>query len=430
VPIVPVIEKPADDDATPSFWPSALAVLLIVAILGLGGWYLTTRRSTSPATTTGANGQIADYSIVVDSEATVMAEEEARIDVKLTNNSLWKQTVGVGILGDDVFAASGARRIIEIGSHASEIVSLPFSARTRGTWEIRVGLFDDKDALIGTAARPLAVVEPPFHARVYMGENAAITVPKNGRVYAYVQWDTLGATSTIPLVNIHVSSTPDRTVALKNVAPGRRGSFIVWTTVPPAARGNFVKTSDLGLEARTTWIDASGKEHATRTAPNASAVGVIAFARLYDSHGKRMSDGPLPFTAGVESKFWINLGMSRDTRDAKSVLMRAHLADGVEFTGRTWVNNKDRFSYDAATRELVWQTKPLRANDPSEPLVGFEVRMTPSADSVGTMPVVLTGVTADRIPDANTARHDTETGPVLADFRFDAFAAAENSVRK
>ncbi|MEI7741571.1 MAG: hypothetical protein WCJ29_03635 [bacterium] len=433
VPIVPTNPSLTEESDSSWLWniASVLSLIAIVVIVAFGGWYYFKNKKQAVTSVTGTTQtEVPNVIVALDAPASVMVNEESRVSITLQNTASERRSVAVGIIADGVFEDSGSRRIIELQNKGDETLSIPFIAKSRGSFVLRVGIYNEEEKLIATATRSVSVVTPALNVTMDIGDNGNFKVPKSGRVYTTIHYDTLNSPNIIKSASVRVNSFPDKTVTLKNILPGRTGNFRVWTTVAPNFRGKTVLLSELGLKARTTWTDVSGIEHATRTEPEPDVVHVTAFPRLYDSTGKKISAGPLPQKPGVTSTFWVNLSVNRNLRDAKGAIIKAALAPGVEFTGKTWVNNKDKLSYNKETRAFEWYARPLKKTDKNEPLMGFEVKFTPAEGSVGTLPTLLSSMTArvDR-PVARKNDPAIEFGPVVADFRFDKFAASESVVR-
>jgi len=110
------------------------------------------------------------------------------------------------------------------------------------------------------------------------------------------------------------------------------------------------------------------------------------------------NSGPLPPRVGDETTYTIMWHAHNYYNDIKNAKVRATLPKGVELTGRVFPEEeKSRFTFDSASREILWNIGDLRANEgtsSSPRTLGFQIALRPSENQKG---LVVTLVNEARI---------------------------------
>jgi hypothetical protein len=98
--------------------------------------------------------------------------------------------------------------------------------------------------------------------------------------------------------------------------------------------------------------------------------------------GDQLGAGPIPPVAGLPTSYWIFWSAS-STANFKNIVVSARLPKGVELgSGRSLLAGD--FNYSTSTRQLIWRVQDLQGGSDSY-RVGFEVRIVPTSQQVGTI---------------------------------------------
>lgn len=131
---------------------------------------------------------------------------------------------------------------------------------------------------------------------------------------------------------------------------------------------------------------------AVSRAPISTPFTIHAAGRYYAASGDQIGIGPLPPRVGETTKLWIGLRLGPTTSDLSDVRVRVQLAPGVSVTGRDALPDGGSFSQTDA--ELIWNVGYLPA-DSDGAVASFEIQITPTIEQQGSIPALITSVTAE-----------------------------------
>lgn len=157
------------------------------------------------------------------------------------------------------------------------------------------------------------------------------------------------------------------------------------TTHPTGSVQAFV---DFSFDAGGDTI-ASNAESDAITLPMTTPVSLSAFARYYAPSGDQLGRGPLPPIVGEGTSYWIFWNLTGTVNEITNAHIEAALPTNVTLTGRSSVSTGSALTLEDGS--VVWNVGSLPATLSTGQVVGaaFEVKLTPTADQVGTMPILL-----------------------------------------
>jgi hypothetical protein len=283
------------------------------------------------------------------------------------------------------------------------------------------------------------------------------TLRPGGTVTATIAYENVGAW---PLKNVAIGFESDspffrsrqftvdarREQALAEIAPGARGTV----TVSAPLRSSILQSEtteyenikirtyaigtyrlpdpDTGSLADAPSVTSRGSEIA---ATLVSPFVLESFARYTAPSGDQLGRGPLPPVVGLETKYWVFWNIRGTTNRLENVKIEGDLGPGVRFTGRQTVSQNEGVTFDPGSGTLKWNAAAIEPTlSPESRIVGiaFEVGITPTADQVGKIPVLLTHVNATGT-DAVTGAFVSASGAnVTTNLPNDARAAGKAAV--
>lgn len=116
-----------------------------------------------------------------------------------------------------------------------------------------------------------------------------------------------------------------------------------------------------------------------------------AVARYYTSEGDQLGRGPLPPRVGQATRYWIFASLETGATETREGVVTFTLPAGVNWTGRASVTVGQDLLIEG--NRLTWQ---IGVVDPhagvlhEAPSASFEVSLTPTAEQVGSAPLLLT----------------------------------------
>lgn len=267
--------------------------------------------------------------------------------------------------------------------------------------------------------------------------NATITAALDG---AAMKPDTLASDSRGAVKNSTVTWTKDQAPALAALKPGQdlTLTFSVGTRSPLTVQADGDRNQRI-----TATVSASSPALGTNTnqAQNPPAVAVTkintvmkltAEARYYDVQGQPVGSGPVPPTVGRTTTYHVGWTVANATNDAAGLTVSATLPSTVLWTGQQVTRDAGDIVFDPATRTVRWTLNTVPAGTGSRfPALtaGFDVSITPTADQVGTVPVLLND-SAAAAADSYTGHSLTAAAPTLAaDVPTDAQAGGQGKVQ-
>ncbi|PIX62204.1 hypothetical protein CO057_03395 [Candidatus Uhrbacteria bacterium CG_4_9_14_0_2_um_filter_41_50] len=124
------------------------------------------------------------------------------------------------------------------------------------------------------------------------------------------------------------------------------------------------------------------------TTPTTSPIILQSFGRFWTASGDQLGRGFLPPRAGQETKIWVFWNVSGTTNDISNLRISADLGPGVTFTGRQSVSVGS--SVYTENGSIVWSVGSISAtNNGNIAGAAFEVAITPTADQVGKIPLLI-----------------------------------------
>lgn len=113
-------------------------------------------------------------------------------------------------------------------------------------------------------------------------------------------------------------------------------------------------------------------------------------SRYYTNEGDQLGRGPLPPQVGKETKYWILLRLENTTSKVSDVKLTAELPSYILWTGKSSVSRGADVSFNSVNRTISWFTNNLTPHDTAG--IYFEVALTPTADQLGTTPLLLKNI--------------------------------------
>ncbi|MBI5467287.1 MAG: hypothetical protein HY975_03715 [Candidatus Kerfeldbacteria bacterium] len=160
-------------------------------------------------------------------------------------------------------------------------------------------------------------------------------------------------------------------------------------------------------------------------------LGLTAVARYYNDIGQALGSGPVPPVVGKTTTYHVNWTVTNTTNDASTLVVSATLPNGVLWTGQNTSRDAGDIAFDSASRTVRWTLNIVPAGTGSRyPSLkaGFDVSITPTADQVGTVPILVNTATA-AAKDAFTDHELSVTAPAVAtDIPTDTKAGGEGRV--
>src|SRR3989344_89030 len=117
--------------------------------------------------------------------------------------------------------------------------------------------------------------------------------------------------------------------------------------------------------------------------------GLAISQKAYYKNSEISNSGPIPPKAGESTTYAITWNIKNYVSDAKNVKVRAVLPENVSLTGQILPQNElSNFSFDSASREIVWSAGDILAGtgvngDPV--FLSFQISLTPSNSQKGSV---------------------------------------------
>lgn len=224
---------------------------------------------------------------------------------------------------------------------------------------------------------------------------------------------------------------------LERVAPGAKGNIDVTLPVKKSLRSvGTGKNLAINLVAKVNAADVGGtgtpyeKQNDPVVVKMTTELRLAVEGRYYGDEGEPLGSGPLPPEVGVATQYQISWFLTNTMNGAKDVLLKATLADGVEFA-RSETTGGNNITYDATTREVRWRIEKVDAGvgQTLPTLTGsFYVSIIPKDTDVGKV-LDLVGKTALTGADVfSGVALSLEGDAVTTDLKFDPFATGKGQV--
>jgi len=117
--------------------------------------------------------------------------------------------------------------------------------------------------------------------------------------------------------------------------------------------------------------------------------GLAISQKAYYKNSEFLNSGPVPPKAGQATTYAITWDVRNYFSDAKNVKVRAVLPENISLTGQIFPQNElSNFSFDSASREIVWSAGDILAGtgvngDPV--FLSFQISLTPSSSQKGSL---------------------------------------------
>lgn len=133
----------------------------------------------------------------------------------------------------------------------------------------------------------------------------------------------------------------------------------------------------------------SNTESDAVTLPMTTPVALSVFSRYYTEGGDQLGRGSLPPIVGEATTYWIFWNLTGTVNEITRVHIEAALPSNVTLTGRSSVSTGTALTLDDGS--AVWDIDSLPATLSTGKIVGaaFEVKLTPTADQIGTTPMLI-----------------------------------------
>jgi hypothetical protein len=109
--------------------------------------------------------------------------------------------------------------------------------------------------------------------------------------------------------------------------------------------------------------------------------------RYFTDDGDQLGRGPLPPTAGKETKYWAFINITNTTSNIKDFKFNAKIPSYVVWTGKSSISKGTNISYDENNRTISYASDNASPNETIG--IYFELAITPSENQKDTSPVML-----------------------------------------
>ncbi|MCR4260952.1 MAG: hypothetical protein NUV96_01260 [Candidatus Colwellbacteria bacterium] len=217
---------------------------------------------------------------------------------------------------------------------------------------------------------------------------------------------------------------------LRDLVKGEEGSFNISIKVKPNFPMNNVGDKNFTLQVNgsiesPTVIQGTNTDRTSNFANSevsvSGKVSVDARAYFRDANSGILNEGPFPPKVGQPTEYTIHWTISNAGTDVNEVTVRAHLEDGVSFTGEIKGVNDTLPTLDVPNNEVVWSVGGLSATQgilDNRPEVIFQVSLTPGIGLIGQFAPLL-GITSisarDTFTDVSLLGTDTALTTALPD---------------
>ena len=217
---------------------------------------------------------------------------------------------------------------------------------------------------------------------------------------------------------------------LRELTEGEEGSFDVNIKVKPSFPINSANDKNFTLKVKGSiesptviqGTDADRTSNFANLEVNVSGnITVDAKAYFRDADSGILNEGPFPPRVGQATEYTIHWSLINTGTDVDEVTVRAHLENGVDFTGEVRGTTNVLPVLDSSSDVVVWSVGTVSATQGilgKGPEVIFQVRLTPGVGSLGQFAPLLgiTSVSAkDVFTNVSLLGTDTPLTTVLSD---------------
>jgi len=266
--------------------------------------------------------------------------------------------------------------------------------------------------------------------------NTTITAKLGGTA---VDMTTLVNDSKAKVKDNVLTWTKDQLAALGNVKPGQAiavnfavGTKAVLAVATDADRDpNVTATIDVTAPALVSSTNSSAQPSTVIITKVATALNLKAEARYYDAAGKEFGTGPVPPKVGETTTYRVLWTITNTTSDATNLVVSVRLPNTTLWTGKNLSRDAGDLTFDSTSRMVRWtlNTVPAGSGGRLAALTAyFDVSITPTADQVGTVPILIETATATAV-DGYTSKALTSAATTLTtDLPTDTKAAGQGQV--
>ncbi|MFH1947151.1 MAG: hypothetical protein ABIJ23_03290 [Candidatus Magasanikbacteria bacterium] len=146
------------------------------------------------------------------------------------------------------------------------------------------------------------------------------------------------------------------------------------------------------IKSEVTNLPGANFETSTETQPIkiGTQLNLKAESRYYTAEGDQLGRGSLPPQVDKETKYWILLRLENTTSKVSDVNLTAILPDYITWTGKSSVSLGADVSFNSNSRIISWSTNNLNPHETAG--IYFEVALTPTANQIGTTPVLVQNI--------------------------------------
>lgn len=163
----------------------------------------------------------------------------------------------------------------------------------------------------------------------------------------------------------------------------------------------------------------------------ATVLGLASEARYYDAPGVALGSGPLPPVVGKTTTYRVVWTITNSTSDATSLTVSGRLPNNVLWTGQNLSRDAGDLVFDPNTRMVSWtlNTVPAGTGGRQPALTAhFDVALTPTADQVGSSPILVETPTAAATDSFTSQALSSPTPTLTTDLPNDTKATGQGVV--
>lgn len=181
----------------------------------------------------------------------------------------------------------------------------------------------------------------------------------------------------------------------------------------------------------TTNTNSGGATTTVVVTKIATIMKLTAEARYDDEQGVAVGSGPVPPTVGKTTSYRIIWTVTNTTSDAGTFVATARLPNSVLWTGQNLARDAGELTFDSDTRTVRWTLNVVPAGTGSrlpDLTAHFDVSVTPTAEQVGTVPVLVETSTAVATDSYSKKSLTSSSATLSTDVPTDAQAGGEGRV--
>lgn len=180
---------------------------------------------------------------------------------------------------------------------------------------------------------------------------------------------------------------------LAEIIPGETGELTASFTVSE----NAVDALTLVSRARFTAQGGVVIDETTPIDLPITTLILLKAATLYFTRdGEQLGLGPVPPLIGETTKYRVVLSLENGASGARGAVIEGRLPESVEWTGRANVSAGEALDYFPSTRMFRWRVSGVAAYA-DDIGAAFEVAITPTEDLAGTIPLLVTDLSAEAV---------------------------------